>query len=244
MEIVFAFILAALISYILIATAIGHNPVVQIFRVIGQCLFPRLMSPTLYAFSLQNKVSVQQLLWKLKRIDYFSPFTIAERAAFLKVLKAVVYHENDFEPQLRHLLFEDDKRSFVVDYYHDLVIDAIGYVDKWEGLRARETADFRPFYDCLRRLGLEVKLEIREETDADQESDEMFRLIINGKAYNLCYEAYDVESFCEQLVVTLNGVMDESGADERLYIIDSYPTVLIFLNQRQYNYLYKTKRRG
>lgn len=243
MEIFFAIILAALVSYILISTALGHNPVVQLFRVIGQLLLPRLMTPTQYAYSLQNKISVWQLRRKLKKIDYFSSFTAAEQAAFLKNLKAVVHHENDFEPQLRHFLFEKDKRSFVVDYYDDLVIDAIGYVDKWDGLRAGNASGFTTFYDYLLHLGLEVKLEIVEVTDVEQECDELFRLIINGNVYDLLYEAYDEEGLCDQLVITLNGALEEIGAGERLYIIDSYPTVLIFLNQKQYNYLYKKKRR-
>ncbi len=229
----------------IISGILGNNPVFALLRAIGQYWFPYLIPPARRPSALQNKVSKWQLIKNLNQIDYFKPFSAAEKAAFLDKLKACVHHEREFEMELRDCLFALDKRSFLVDYYDGLVIDEWGVIDKKEGLQARRAHyDFNPFYNYLAYLGLRVRLEIREEPDIELEPDEMFQLIINGKTCNLCYDAYDEEGLREQLVSTLNEALDKVRASERLYIIDTYPTVMIFLDQKQYDYLYKKKRRA
>lgn len=244
MKLIFPLLLALFISYMVISLVLyRNNYVLEIIRAIGQYLFPYLMPPAKHALALQNKVSKWQLIKKLHQIDYFKPFSAAEKAAFLDQLKACVDNEQEFEVELRDCLFAFDKRSFLVDNYDGLVIDESGFIDKKEGLQARRAHyDFNPFYNYLASLGLEVSLEIREETDADEEDYEIFHLIINDKVYKLCYE--DEELFCHKLVATLNEALEEEVTGERLYIIDSLPTVLIFLNQKQYVYLYKKNRRA
>lgn len=237
MKLIFPLLLGLFISYMVISLALHRNNyVLEIIRAIGQYLFPYLMPPAKHALALQNKVSKWQLIKKLHQIDYFKPFSAAEKAAFLDKLKACVDNEQEFEVELRGCLFALDKRSFLVDYYDGLVIDELGFIDKKEGLQARrEHYDFNPFYNYLASLGLEVRLEISEETDANEEHYEMFHLTINGKVYKLCYE--DDELFCNKLSAILNKALGEIGTAERLYVIHSYPTVLIFLTQKQYDYL-------
>lgn len=244
MKLALAVLLGLFISYNMISGVLGNNYVWKVLLAIGQYLFPRRMPESNYSYSLQNKVSKWQLMKRLDKIDYFRPFSTEEKAAFLNCLKKSVYSERYCLFRLNNSLFEYDKRSFILEYFDKLIIDAVGTIHKWEGLVVRTAeVDLMPFYNYLVYLGLQVKFELIEETDSDGESYEVFDLYLNGAKFRFNGEyVTDAADFSDQLVTTVNHALAEIKAGERLYIWDGDPAILIFLSEEQYKYLCRLKR--
>src|SRR5690606_26220499 len=89
------------------------------------------------AYTLKKIKDNEELLRKLTTTGYFEHFSKVEKEAFMDCLRAMGCTEADIALQLRRFLFPYDKHSFVLDHFHQLVIDPVGVLSKMEGIHAR-----------------------------------------------------------------------------------------------------------
>lgn len=229
-------LLLILVAWLIISTVFGKNYFLN--KLLDKDLdsLPQIKQEPDHTLALKKEQNTE-LIQKLGAIDYFEHFSAPEKEAFITCLQAVRCTEADIAIQLRLFLFPYDKHSFVLDYFHHLIIDPVGVLTKMEGIHARrDYDDLNPFYNYLGRLGQQVRIEeVVEAVDT-------IKLFINGNEYQVGGESVDEPDFCNALIKHLNYHLDKIGASERLYLWDTYPCILIFLNQKQYDYLHPLKR--
>jgi hypothetical protein len=189
------------------------------------------------AYTLQKIKDNEELLRKLTTIGYFEHFSVPEKEAFIGCVQAIGCSEEALNTQLKLFLFQYDRHSFVLDHFDQLIIDPVGELTKMEGIYARrDYNDLTPFYNYLARLGLQVSIE------PEAGNSDAINLFIEGKAYRVGGDYLDEPDFCNEFIEILNHHLDKIVASERLYLWDTYPAILIFLSQKQYDYLHPLKR--
>lgn len=230
-------ILLLVFAWLIISIIFGKNYFLNKLLEVAPDSLPLVKQEREDTHALQKKNENEELLRKLTTIGYFEHFSTTEKEAFINCLQAIRCTEADIAVQLRLFLFPYDKHSFVLEYFLQLILDPVGVMTKMEGIHARrDHTGFSSFYNYLGRLGLQVSIE------PELGNSDAINLIIEGIAYRVGGDYLDEPDFCNQFIELLNQHLDKIGASERLYLWDTYPGILIFLSQEQYDYLHPLKR--
>lgn len=234
---VLSLFLLILVAWLIISIIFGKNYFLNKLLDKGAVPLPHKEPDLKDAYTLQKIKDNEELLRKLTTIGYFEHFSTVEKEAFIDCLRAMRCTEANIAVQLRLFLFPYDKHSFVLNHFDQLIIDPVGVLTKMEGVHARrDYNDLTSFYNYLARLGLQVSIE------PEAGNRDAINLFIEGKAYRVGGDYPDEPEFCNELIKHLNHHLDKIGASERLYLWDTYPAILIFLSQKQYDYLHPLKR--
>lgn len=219
--------LILLFIYFIISTILGNNIFINVF------------------WKVFNYTKRKIFLNKLESINYFEYYSKTEKEKFLQfILNDFKYNSNLFKKKgiytiIHPFIFEYDNRSYFIDFYDSFVIDKFGLLDKSGSIIIDENAKLDFFLNFTNKIGLEINFSEINYLDKD-ENEFKIDLEINETKYSLKqnYEnEYYYYDLIYQLVNILNSELSKIQSKERIYFIDDFPTLIIFLNEKIFNYL-------
>nr|MCU0349857.1 hypothetical protein [Flavobacterium sp.] len=182
---------------------------------------------------------------KLESINYFEYNSKTEKEKLLQfILNVFKYNSNLFKKEgiytiIHPFIFEYDNRSYFIDFYDSFVIDKFGLLDKSGSIIIDENAKLDFFLNFAIKIGLEINFSEINYLDKD-ENEFKIDLEINKTKYSL-KQNYENENYDDELIYELvnilNSELSKIQSKERIYFIDDFPTLIIFLNEKIFNYL-------
>lgn len=228
MTILQAITIGLFISYFVISTILGNNVFLSLF------------------WKLINYTKEKIYLKKLERINYFEYNDKTEKEEFIKIIiNSFKYNplwKENIQTLINSFTFKLDNRNYLVDFDNErLVIDKIGIIDKWSGLSINENAELNDFLKFATKLGLNIKISEINYLDKDENEFKIY-LEINETKYAL-HQNYENEYFEKEIIYNfvniLNLELKKVKSKEKIYFINDYPTMIIFINDKIYRYLIK-----
>lgn len=219
--------LILLFIYFIISTILGNNIFIKVF------------------WKVFNYTKRKIFLNKLESINYFEYNSKTEKEKFLQfILNEFKYNYNLFWKEsintiIHPFIFKFDNRSYFIDFYDSFVIDKFGLLDKSGSIIIDENAKLDFFLNFANKIGLEINFYEINYLDKD-ENEFKIDLEVNKTKYTL-NQNYENENYDDELIYVLvnilNSELSKIQSKERIYFIDDFPTLIIFLNEKIFNYL-------
>lgn len=188
---------------------------------------------------------------KLERINYFEYNDNTEKKEFIKIITdSLKYHlleKESIQTLINYFTFKFDNRNYLIEFEDErFIIDKIGHLDKWHGLEIRSNSELNDFLTFTTKLGLNIKISKIKYLD-EEENKFKIDLEVNKTNYTL-HQNYENDYFHYELIYEfiklLNEELRKIKSKEKIYFINDYPNMIIFLNHKIYNYLLKLKPIG
>lgn len=180
------------------------------------------------------------LINTLKDLNYFKYNSAEEKKKFEDAIKRYGSNRKNLNKLINQFTFKYDYRTYLIDESIDddiLLIDKNGRDDKWEEFAlSSEYINNGDFNNFLETLGLSISYSELILFDENSEVKTSI-IIINNTEYKIQYPYLKEEILLSSFAETINKELIKVNAQERCYLIDRYPTIMIFISEEIYKYL-------
>lgn len=180
------------------------------------------------------------LINTLKDLNYFKHNSAEEKKKFEDAIKRYGSNRKNLNKLINKFTFKYDYRTYLIDESIDndiLLIDKNGGDDKWEEfVLSSEYTNNGDFNNFLETLGLSISYSELILFDENSEVKTSI-IIINNTEYKIQYPYLKDEILLSSFAETINKELIKVNAQERCYLIDRYPTIMIFISEEIYKYL-------
>lgn len=177
---------------------------------------------------------------KLKDLNYFKYNSAEEKKKFEEAIKLYTSNRKSLNKLINQFTFEYDYRTYLIDESIDkdiLLIDKNGRDDKWEEFSlSSEFTNNGDFNHFLEILGISISYSEPILFDEKSEVDTA-TVIINNTKCKIEYPYLQDEILLSSFAETINKELIKINSQERCYLIDRYPTIMIFITQEIYEHL-------